>query len=99
MASAKLIKSLEGKGFFLEFPEYEDIEEEIIEILKEDNFRILLSLPLLLNKEFNYKNLIKIGFLNDEVKDNIEKYERNFDVVISNDSPMEYVNQLLKELF
>lgn|SRR3989344_2087550 len=50
-------------------------------------------------KEFNYKNLIKIGFLNDEVKDNIEKYERNFDVVISNDSPMEYVNQLLKELF
>ena len=50
-------------------------------------------------KEFSHKNLIKVSFLNDEVKNNIEIYERNFDVVISNDSSMEYVNQLLKELF
>ena len=48
---------------------------------------------------FNCKNLIKIGFFNDEVKDNIKIYEKNFDVVISNDSSMEYVNQLLNELF
>jgi len=68
MASAKLIKSLEGKGFFLEFPEYEDIEEEIIEILKEDNFRILLSLPLLLNKEFNYKK-IYLKLNSSQIKD------------------------------
>ena len=54
MASAKLIKSLEKKGFLLDFPEYDSTEEEIIEILKEINPRIMLSLPLLLIEEFDY---------------------------------------------
>ncbi len=57
MASAKLIKSLEKKGFFLEFPAYDKLEDEIIEILKENNSRILLSLPLLLNEDFNYERV------------------------------------------
>lgn|SRR3989338_7146155 len=54
MASAKLIKSLEKRGFFLEFPEYDNFEEEIIEIIKENNPRIILSLPLLLMESFDY---------------------------------------------
>ena len=54
MASAKLIKSLEKIGFFLEFPGYNFIEEEIIEIIKENNQRILLSLPVLLADSFDY---------------------------------------------
>lgn len=54
MASAKLIKSLEKMGFFLEFPEYNSLEEEIIEIIKEGNDRILLALPILLMNDFDY---------------------------------------------
>src|SRR3989339_224881 len=57
MASAKLIKSLEKKGFLLEFPEYTSLEEEIIEILNNDNSRIILSLPLFLMEKFDYKKI------------------------------------------
>ncbi|MEK6885597.1 MAG: hypothetical protein AABX17_01370 [Nanoarchaeota archaeon] len=58
MLSAKLIKSLEKRGFLLEFPDYNSNEEIIIEILKENNPRISLSLPLFLGEEFNYKKII-----------------------------------------
>lgn len=47
---------------------------------------------------FDYDNLIKIGFLNEEVDKNLEKYKENFDVVITDDSSAEFVNSLLKEL-
>jgi len=49
-------------------------------------------------KGFDYDNLIKIGFLNENIEDNLEEYKHNFDVVISNDSSMDYVNQLLREI-
>jgi len=58
MTSAKLIKSLEKKGFFLEFPSYASEEEIITEILKENNARINLSLPLFLDFSFDYKKII-----------------------------------------
>ncbi len=48
-------------------------------------------------KGFDYKNLIKIGFLNENVKENLERYKNNFDVVILNDISLDYVNQLLTE--
>jgi len=57
MPNAKLIKALEKKGFSLEFPDYDSIEEMIIEILREKNARINLSLPLLLNNGFDYKKI------------------------------------------
>lgn len=57
MPSAKLIKSLEKKGFLLEFPDYNSSEEIITEILKENNPRIILSLPLFLNEKFDYKKI------------------------------------------
>ncbi|MDO8141470.1 MAG: hypothetical protein Q6358_08230 [Candidatus Brocadiales bacterium] len=47
---------------------------------------------------FDYKNLIKIGFLNENVDDNLEYYKKNYDVVILNDSSMEYINELLKSI-
>lgn len=47
---------------------------------------------------FEYDNLIKIGFLNENIEENIENYRRNFDVIILNDSSMNYVNKLLKEI-
>lgn len=49
-------------------------------------------------KGFPYKNLIKIGFLNENVEENFEKFKRNYDVIILNDSDMDYVNELLKKI-
>ena len=47
---------------------------------------------------FDYDNLIKIGFLNEKVEENLENYKQNFDVVITNDSSIEFVNNFLKFL-
>ena len=47
---------------------------------------------------FDYDNLIKIGFLNENIEENLEQYKRNFDVVILNDSSLNYINGLLKEI-
>lgn len=49
-------------------------------------------------KGFKYGNIIKVGFLNKKVKENLEDYKKNFDVVILNDSNKFYVDKLLKEL-
>ena len=47
---------------------------------------------------FEYDNIIKIGFLNENQEKSLEAYKRNFDVVICNDSGMDYVNSLLKDI-
>ncbi len=47
---------------------------------------------------FDYDNLIKIGFLNEKIDESLEEYKRNYDIVILNDSSMDYINQLLKEI-
>lgn len=47
---------------------------------------------------FDYENLIKIGFLNDKIGENLEYYKKNFDVVILNDGSLEFINSLLKDL-
>ena len=47
---------------------------------------------------FDYNNLIKIGFLNENVEENLESFKANYDVLILNDSSMNYINELLKKL-
>lgn len=49
-------------------------------------------------KGFDYENLIKIGFLNEEAEKNLEAFKENYDVVLLNDSNMDYINELLKEI-
>ena len=49
-------------------------------------------------KGFDYKNLIKIGFLNENVEENLESFKANYDVLILNDSSMDYINKLLREI-
>ena len=49
-------------------------------------------------KGFDYDNIIKIGFLNKDVEKNIGNYKKAFDIVILNDSNMNYVNSLMKEI-
>ena len=47
---------------------------------------------------FDFENLIKIGFLNEKIEESIKEYEKNFDIVILNDSDMNFVNELLEEI-
>ncbi len=46
---------------------------------------------------FDYDNLIKIGFLNENVEENLEQYKKNFDVVIADDGSFDYVNKFLNK--
>jgi 5'-nucleotidase len=47
---------------------------------------------------FDYNNIIKIGFLNDKVEESMQEYKKNFDIIITNDSDMNYVDLLMKEI-
>ncbi len=46
----------------------------------------------------NAKTIIKIGFLNEDVKEKLSIYKTRFDVVIVNDGSMGFVNALLKKV-
>ena len=50
-------------------------------------------------KGFDYENLIRVGFLNKDIENSLEAYKRNFDIIILNDSPMDYVNDLIAGMF
>ncbi len=45
-----------------------------------------------------YNEVIKIGFLNENVKENLDKYKKAFDVVILNDGTMGFANKLLAKI-
>lgn len=47
---------------------------------------------------FDYDNLIKIGFLNEEVEKNLGQYKRKFDVLVFNDYDVKYICKLVKEI-
>ena len=47
---------------------------------------------------FPYENLIKIGFLNENVDERLEEFKKNYDVVILNDGTFDYVNGLVGEV-
>jgi len=75
------------------FPVYEKIKNRKNVILLGDEIGDVGMI-----KGFNYKTLIKIGFLNENVEENLDLYKRNFDIVLTNDADMTYVNKLLKEM-
>lgn len=47
---------------------------------------------------FEYDNLIKIGFLNENIEENLEAYKQKYDVLILNDSSVEFIIDLLKQI-
>jgi len=47
---------------------------------------------------FKYDNLIKIGFLNEKIQENLERYKENFDIVLLNDTNFNYINNLIQEI-
>lgn len=52
---------------------------------------------------FDYKTLLKIGFLNElkeeENPDLLSQFKENYDVILTGDPGLEYINNLLKETF
>jgi len=74
-------------------PIYEKVKDRKNVILLGDNLEDIGMI-----KGFNYENLIKIGFLNENVEENLEEYKRIYDVLILNDFSIEHVNSLLKEI-
>ena len=49
-------------------------------------------------KGFDYCHLIKIGFLNKNIEQNLEIYKKNYDVVLLNDCSMIYVKNLINQI-
>ncbi len=47
---------------------------------------------------FDYKQLVSIGFLNARVEANLPQFKANFDIIITDDGPLDYVNQLLQSI-
>lgn len=95
MESAKLIKSLERKGFFLEFPEYEYLEDEIVEIIKGANPRIILSLSIFLKDDIDYKKIF--SKLNKAEKKEIDKAIAISEKIYRNESIKNNLRKIIKE--
>lgn len=47
---------------------------------------------------FEYKTLLKIGFLNFDYDKLREEYKKNFDVVLEGDGNFNFVNNLIRDL-
>jgi hypothetical protein len=47
---------------------------------------------------FDYENIIKIWFLNNDTPDNREQFQETFDLVILGDWPMDEVNKIVKKI-
>ncbi|MDD5489465.1 MAG: hypothetical protein PHP25_02190 [Candidatus Moranbacteria bacterium] len=76
-----------------EFPVYEKIRERKNILLLGDN-----PGDPGMSEGFDAENVIKIGFLNEKVEENLKHYEEVFDVVLLNDPPFDFVVELLKEI-
>ena len=76
-----------------DFPTFKSIKERKNVILLGDNIEDVGMV-----EGFNYKNLIKIGFLNENVEENLPYYKKAYDILILNDSNMRYINDLLKKI-
>jgi len=73
----------------------------VFDIIKERKNVLLLGDSLdsvRMVKGFDYDNLIKVGFLKEKIEENLEHYKRDFDIIILNDSSMDYINRLLREI-
>jgi len=90
----KIIHSMNKKEIVLNgLPIYRAIEKRKNVLLLGDGLGDLGMID-----GFSYDNIIKIGFLNENIEERIGEYKKKFDIVITNDYGMKYVNKLLKEI-
>ena len=89
-----IIHSLNKKEIFVkDFPAFSDVKERKNVILLGDGVDDIDMI-----EGFAYDNLIKIGFLNENVEENLPEFKKNFEVIIENDGDMEFVNNLMEEI-
>jgi len=79
--------------FVKDFPAFSDVKERKNVILLGDGVDDIDMI-----EGFDYDNLIKIGFLNENVEENLPEFKKNFDAIILNDEEMDFVNKILKEI-
>jgi 5'-nucleotidase len=83
----KRIKSVEEIGFYMEIKDKKNI------ILLGDDLT-----DLKMSEGFNYANILKVGFLNENADTDLPLYKENFDFIVLNDGEFDSVNGLIKEL-
>ncbi|MCX6742646.1 MAG: haloacid dehalogenase-like hydrolase [Candidatus Parcubacteria bacterium] len=89
-----IIHSLNKKEIFVkDFPAFSDVKERKNVILLGDGVDDIDMI-----EGFANDNLIKIGFLNENVDENLPEFKKNFEVFILNDGDMDFVNKILKEI-
>ncbi|HJX50161.1 MAG TPA: hypothetical protein VJ438_01730 [Candidatus Nanoarchaeia archaeon] len=76
-----------------DFPLYEQIKDRKNIILLGDEIG-----DIGMAERSDYNNIIKIGFLNENVEERLELYKDNFDVVVLGDGDMSFVNDFVKEI-
>jgi cytosolic 5'-nucleotidase 3 len=72
---------------------YGEIKERKNVLLLGDNLG-----DLGMSEGIDHDAIIRIGFLNENEEELLEQFKDNFDVVILNDGPMDFVNELVKEI-
>ena len=75
------------------FPVFEEIKERPNILLLGDGLE-----DIGMAEGFEYKEIIKVGFLNQDVENSLPVYSENFDIVITNDGSLEFVNEMLIEM-
>lgn len=75
------------------YPAFKEVKDRPNIILLGDNLD-----DVGMAKGFEYDNIIKIGFLNENPDKNLPHYKKVFDAVILNDGDMGFVNKLMKEI-
>jgi len=82
-----------NEGQLKDSPYYEKVKDRKNVILLGDGLGDLGMIEGL-----EHDNVIKIGFLNENVDEKLRLYSRKFDVVILHDGTFDYVNELLKKI-
>jgi len=74
-------------------PYYEEAKERTNVILLGDTLG-----DLQMSKGIHHNTLIKVGFLNENIDEQLEKFKEKFDIIILNDGSMAPVNEILNEI-
>jgi len=95
----------EGRAISVKEPIIHTLNKKVgdyyIEAIKDKTNVILLGDSLSdigMIRGFDCENIIKIGFLNEDINNNLERYREVYDIVITNDSSVEFINILLSEI-
>ncbi|MFA6255731.1 MAG: hypothetical protein WC606_00980 [Candidatus Absconditabacterales bacterium] len=82
-----------GETVVKDSPIYEEIKERKNILLLGDSLG-----DVRMADGFDYENILKIGFLNNDTPENREQFQKKFDILILNDGPMDEVNEILKQI-